>query len=212
MRTLKKLLTVLTFAAMILGNAQIFAAPQISTPQISIGIPILRGPEDFNLLPHPGFSVTLLANQNVHFAWATKAAKNFVVVDGGGKKIFEQSLGGKNSLDIVPGKIKLKSGQKYSWSVDGNINVYEFTILDAQSEKIILDGIAAIDAKNLSPEESAVEKSKFVQQLSEEHPEKFDLYWLSAQWLCEISTDDEKIKAQIRPLLEKCSQHLDAER
>lgn len=169
-----------------------------------------RGSEDdLNLKPQPGFDVTLLTNQTVCFAW-DGSAKNFVIANEAGEKIFEQAISGAKKFEVVPSEANLKAGQKYSWSVNGN-EQFTFTILDSQTEKEILDGLAEIDAENLSTEERALKKAAYVQLVSDIYPDKVDLYWLSAQWLSEISPTDKKFKDDRFVLLKKCSQHLDDE-
>ena len=165
--------------------------------------------EDLNLKPQPGFDVTLLTNQTVIFAW-DDSAKNFVIANEAGKKIFEQAVDDAKKLEIVPSSSNLKAGKKYSWSVNGN-EQFAFTFLDTQTEKEIIDGLAEIDAENLSAEERALKKATYVQLISDIYPDKVDLYWLSAQWLSEISPTDKKLKDDRFVLLKKCSQHLDDE-
>ena len=169
-----------------------------------------RGSEDdLNLRPQPGFDVTLLTNQLVCFAW-DGSAKNFVIVNEAGEKIFEKTISGAKKFDVVPSAANLKVGQKYSWSVNEN-EQFTFTVLDAQTEKEILDGLAEIDLENLSAEERALKKASYVQLVSDIYPDKVDLYWLSAQWLAEISPTDKKLKDDRFVLLKKCARHLDDE-
>ena len=165
--------------------------------------------EDLNLKPQPGFDVTLLTNQSVCFAW-DGSAKNFVITNEAGEKVFEKAIGGAKKIDVVPSEANLKAGQKYSWSVNGN-DQFKFSILDAQTEKEILDGLAEIDAEKLSADERALKKAAYVQLVSDIYPDKVDLYWLSAQWLSEISPTDKKLKDDRFVLMKKCSQHLDDE-
>ena len=170
-----------------------------------------RGSEDeLNLNPRPGFDVTLMSGQTVRFAWDGSATK-LVINNDAGKKIFATTVSGKNFVELNPRNANLKAGQKYSWGLDEHANAYKFTILDAQTEKEILDGLSAIDAENLSTEARALKKAAYVQLVSDLYPDTVDLYWLSAQWLAEISPTDEKLKDDRFVLLKKCSQHLDDE-
>lgn len=212
MKILSRLLVVFAFVALTFGNFQtVWAAPDYPKPDlkpIKIGIPIQRGDDEkFNKAPQPGFDVTLLLNQTAHFTWDDKTTGKFIIKDDTGKIIFDAAVGSKNSLDITPGDLNLKSGQKYSWSVDGK-KFYKFTILDAESEKAILDNLAEIDAaENLSEEVRTINKAIYLQQLSKLYPDTLDLYWLSAQWLSEISSTDENIANEKNRLLKKCVQH-----
>lgn len=179
--------------------------------------PIKKDDTNFDLLPQPGFDVTLLKNQTVHFAWWKDNSKDessietnkFIITDERGKEILNQKTGSASSLDIDLGKIKLKSGQKYSWlvSVAGKTHSFKFTVLDEQTERELLDELAKIDAKNLPPEERILEKAIYVQMLSEEYPDKFDLYWLGVQWLSKISPNDEKLKKEKYDLIKKYTDH-----
>lgn len=165
--------------------------------------------EDLNLNPQPGFNVTLMMNQNIHFAWDGAASKNFIIKNEQGKKIFEKSLNG-NEIDIAPNAAKLSAGQKYIWTADNSIE-YKFSVLDKQTEKEILEKLSEIDSENISPEERILKKVTYVQLISDIYPDKIDLYWLSAQWLSEISSASEQIETTKKILLKKCSQHLDEE-
>ena len=170
-----------------------------------------RGSDDeLNLNPQPGFDVTLMTSQTVRFAW-DGSAKTFAIKNEAGKKIFETAVSGKNFLEIIPSNAKLKAGQKYAWGLDENTNAYKFTVLDAQTEKEILDELANLDAENISAQERALKKATYVQLISDLYPDTVDLYWLSAQWLSEISSTDEKLKEDKSVLLKKCARHLDDE-
>ena len=173
----------------------------------------------FDLNPQPGFDVTLLMNQKVNFEWKLEqesaTTKIFVIKNNKGKVVFEQAIGDKNEIDIVPSEIKLKVGQKYSWSVDGQ-NIHTFTILDKQTEKELMENLAKIEAEKISTEDDAeakcaINKAIYVQMLSDDPKYNLDLYWLSAQWLLENSPTDKKLQNDRYDLLERCSQHLDKE-
>ena len=171
-----------------------------------------RGSEDeLNLNPQPGFDVTLLTNQTVRFSWDIPAAKNFVIKDNANRNVFEKIVPGSNSIDINLNSMNFKAGEKYSWTVDDNANPYKFTILDEQTEKDIFEKLAEIDAENLSSEERLLKKAAYVQLISDLYPETVDLYWLSAQWLSEISPTAEQIREYKSVLLKKCVRHLDDE-
>ena len=170
-----------------------------------------RGSDDeLDLNPQPGFDVTLMTNQTIRFAW-DDSAKNLIIKDAAGEKIFETSVSDKNFVELAPSNANLKAGHKYTWSLNENTNAYKFTVLDAQIEKEILDGLAEIDAENISAEKCALKKAAYVQLLSDLYPDKVDLYWLSEQWLSEISPTDEKLKENKSVLLRKCARHLDDE-
>ena len=166
--------------------------------------------DDLNLNPKPGFDVTLMQNQSVTFSW-DGSAKKFYIKDDKGKNIFDVSVAGKNSVEIIPNKINLNAEQKYSWSLDDNSQSYQFTILDAQTEKEISDKLAEIDAENISNDERILKKSAYVQLISDIYSNKIDLYWLSAQWLSEMSSADENLKNTKNVLMRKCAHHLDEE-
>lgn len=148
MKILSKLAVIMTFVALMFGTFPTANAIDILPSPIPISptpIPThdLRGYSDFNLLPQPGFNVTLLLNQKVHFNLNDTQITGLVIVDDKGKKIFETaSAADKGSVDIVPADIKLESGKKYSWTVNGSNDVYKFTILDKKFEK---DFLGAVD-------------------------------------------------------------------
>ena len=165
-----------------------------------------RGPA--NLTLQPGFNVTLLMSEKVHFYCAEENAKTFVIKDDNGKKVFEQSIDDQTKgISIDPRKANLKAGQKYSWSVNGNGKVYNFTILDSNSEKEILKKLAEIEKKFSSPDESLLKKANYLQLLSDASEHQIDLYWLSYQWLSKISSNNEEIKNEKLYLLDECQRH-----
>ena len=218
MKKLRKLAVALAFNAVMFSGFQTVWAELLSVSAtvgvgIPIYIPIVRADDktEFNLNPQPGFDVTLLPNQKVRFEWSNKAAKNFVIKDDKGRRVFTEKIGNKNSLDIVPGEKKLKAGQKYSWSVDDNLNTFEFIILDEQTEKELLDKLSEIEAQYSSEEERVIRKALYVQLLSDDSKYGLDLYWLSAQWLSEISPTDDELENDKYDLLERCEQHLNNE-
>lgn len=175
---------------------------------LPIPIPILKGGIKLET-PQPGYNATLLMNQTVHFKWdVQKTTGNFVIKNEKGKKIFETAISDKSSLDIVPVEVKLKTGQKYFWTVDDNATVYEFTVLDSQSEKILLDTFAEIDEEGLSLEKCTIKKAAYVQGLSDYAKDELDFYWLSAQWLSKISPTDEETKIERDYLLEEYNKHI----
>ena len=217
MKKLRKMAVALILGAVVFSGFQTAWAglpPVSGTSGISIPIYVLRDEDktEFDLKPQPGFNVTLLPNQKVHFKWDNKASKNFIIKDDKGRKVFEEKIGDKNGIDIVPGKAKLKAGQKYFWSVDNNLNTFEFTVLDEQLEKELLDKLVEIEAQYSSPEECVIRKALYVQLLSDDPKYGLDLYWLSAQWLSEISPTDDKHKHERLYLLKKCKLHLTVEK
>ena len=170
-----------------------------------------RGTDDnLNLNPKPGFNVTLMQNQSVTFEWEG-SAKKFYINDDNDKNIFETSVEGKNSVELIPNKINLNVERKYYWSLDRNSQSYKFTVLDAQTEKAISAKLAEIDTQNISLDERVLKKAAYIQLLSDIYPDTIDLYWLSAQWLSEISSADEKLKNTKGVLMRKCARHLDEE-
>ena len=171
-----------------------------------------RGSDDkLNLNPQPGFDVTLLPNQTVHFAWEKSSTGKFNIKTENGKKIFEKSINGKNELDIKLGSIKLKPDTKYIWNVDGDSHEYKFSVLDNNTEKKIIGKLAEIDTENVSSEEKILKKATYLQLISDLYPEKVDLYWLSVQLLSEIFPTEESLKESKSVMLRKYSRHLDEE-
>ena len=187
LRFLKKLPVVLAVVAMLLGSFQTAwgaLVPSSDTLKDYTPSPIpiitMKGEKNFDLKPQPGFDVTLLMNQSVHFSWNNSKIK-FVIKDNRGKEVFVQEIGDKKDITLVPREIKLKAGQQYSWNVDDDLNVFKFTILDEATEKELLANLAEINTENLSPEECIVKKLAYLQMLSDEYSESFDFYWLIAQ-------------------------------
>lgn len=178
---------------------------------IPISIPNTRSNEKFDLKPQPGYDVTLLLNHKVHFAWSNKNSKKFTIKDENGKTIWEQDIGGKNEIDIVPSEINLKTGEKYLWNVDGISKNYKFAILKENIEKELLENLSTINAENLPPDECILKKATYLLMLSEKLSPDIDLYWLIAQLVSEISPTDENLAEKKSDLLQRCSEHLDDE-
>ena len=212
----KKLTAVLTFIAVLFGGFQIACAATIP-PVLPIATYILKnvlkqkGADKFPPL-QPGFDATLLMNQPARFSVENSANKIITCKDQKGKKFFEKTLNAVTDsnngfIDIVPAKEKLKAGQKYSWSVNGDSNTYTFTVLDEQTEKELLGNLAEIEQMNFSSEECTLIKATYLQYVSDDSKGNLDFYWLSAQLLSEISPTDDERKNEKSYLLKKCRQH-----
>lgn len=169
----------------------------------------------FDLNPRPGFNTTLLNYQKVTFAGVPKtdkydraiAPKGYVVKDSRGQVIFSGNFdkNGETTLDLT--SKNLQAGEKYSWIVDGKTE-YDFTILDADTTKTVQEYFDRVDAKKTSPEQRNLEKAFWAQYFSDNSDGKIDLYWLSAQWLMEISPKSEDDQKEKFMLLQKCHNHL----
>ncbi len=169
-----------------------------------------RGEErDFNLIPQPGFDVTAVLKEDIHFAWDAGESKKFIVEDEKGKKIYETNIAGKTSFDISPEKMNLQAGLKYKWGIDGDFQKYNLTILSSDAEANLTKKLAEIDAESISSDEKILKKAKYVQLLSDMYPNQIDLYYLSAQWLQYKKMG--KLENERKMLLRKCEAHLDKE-
>ena len=166
--------------------------------------------EEINLNPQPGFNVTVFSNQPVIFSWDESENKIFSIKDDKENKIFEQKINGVTSIEIIPANVKLKAGQKYIWNLEQDFYDYQLTVLDENSEKIILSKLAEIDSENISANEKILKKATYAQLISDIYSDKIDLYWLSAQWLMDFNpvTNAEKKKKEF--LLGKCKRNLDS--
>lgn len=219
--SVKKLAILFAVTAMLFGNLQALCAKDYTSIRIPIHhkdytpvkifIPKTKGDEKLDLKPQPGYDVTLLPNQKVHFAWSDNTSKIFVIKDSNGESVFEKVIDGENGIDLVPIESNLKAGQKYFWSVDDNSKPYEIEIFDERIETDLLAELAKIDAESLSREEGVLEKAEYLLMLSDEHSETFDFYWLIAQLLSEISPTDKELAEKKNELLIRCSMHLDDE-
>lgn len=161
-----------------------------------------------NLVPQPGYVVTLLSGQKVTFSWWSSKNKTFFITDDKGKKVFEKDISGMTSIELDL-SAKLQTGKQYFWSVDGNPKNCKITKLDKKKEKEILSRLKEIDAdKNLSENARILRKVNYVQLISDIYPEQIDLYWLSAQWLLDFKATTEEDLNYQQFLLEQCSNHL----
>lgn len=218
MKVLSKLMAVIVFGALMFGSVQTAETALIVSDPDSLPdpkpthLPSLRAFKDFNLNPRPGFDVTLLMNQTVHFQWENKIITKFVIKDDKGKVVFTEDNVKQKSININLAELNLKTGKKYSWTVNDQSKEHTFTILDEEIEKQLTDNFAKIDAENISEQERTLKKATYVQQLSETYPKQFDLYWLSAQWMSTFSPADKEQLKEMNMILQRCVNHLNNER
>jgi hypothetical protein len=113
-----------------------------------------------------------------------------VFKDTRGKEIFRENIRNKESIQILPEKIGLKEGQKYTWyyEYEGRPEkLYPLKVLDRKTEKEILDNLTGIDRQQLPSLEKIFQKAAYLQLLSDVR-EDVDLYWLSYALLPEDVT------------------------
>ena len=163
-----------------------------------------------DLIPQPGFDVTLLSSQNVIFSWYESDNNIFSITDEKGDTIFEENVKGLTSIEINLKDINLQAGKQYFWNVDGDPQKLKITMLNKKTERMILAKLAEIDSENISENERILKKITYVQLISDIYPEQIDLYWLSEQWLLDFQalTDEDNDYQQI--LINKCLSHLDS--
>lgn len=216
MKVSTKVAAVLVVAALIFGGIQTSVATPIDPDPSSIWDWDLRDAQDaekvFDLAPNPCRDSTLLMNEKIYFVSSLDGEK-IVLKNAKGKVIFEQAVIKDKKLGIVkfalkPSDLKLKTKQQYSWGTNECPDRYTFTILDNKTEKEILAKLAELETENISPEQIAVNKAKYLQDFSDNNSKDIDLYWLSAQLMFEISPTDENIKKEKEQILKKCNKHL----
>ena len=207
-------ITIVALAAMLFSGAQTaeaFLTPsQIPFPKpIVIDITTHRGNiKDLDLRPQPCFKATLLMNESVRFDWPDKSKEKFIVKNAAGKIVFERSIDDNGNFEIVPASVGLKTGEEYSWSVDGGLNTYNFTILDEQTERELFDALAEIETDtNLSSDERIIKKAYYLQLLSDREA-ALDLYWLSVRWLNKISPENKQLADEKYDLLYRYTKHI----
>ena len=163
---------------------------------------------ELNLIPQPGFDVTLLPHQEVRFSWNEPANKKFFIKDSEGKIVFEKGANGV--VDIVPSTISLKEGMKYTWGIEGTSIECRFSVFYDEFEKKLFSKLEKIEQENISADECILKKVKYVQLLSDIYPDTIDLYWLCLQWLRDTDVSAE-LQQQKQILLKRCVRHLDEE-
>lgn len=192
------------------GVDNILSKTSRNTEDVKTGV--TRGQEiEADLRPQPGFDVTLLMHQQVRFAWNLEekgVQGTFSIQERNGKILYEKKVDNHDSLTILPEAIGVKPGRRYIWTVDGGNNLYEFSVLDHQTETQIMEALTKIDNEPITQNEIMLKKTKYVQLISDTFPEAVDLYWLSAQWLMGINKPPKNIDDEKWMLLKKCIRHL----
>ena len=175
-----------------------------------------RGPGEIlsavDITPRPGFSVTLLMNQKVNFAWnENNKHTTFSIIDANGTKVYEQDIRNLNNISLVPAEIKLKPDFPYTWGYDGEYTKFSFTVLDSQTEAEVMGKLVELDKMKLTDEERVLRKAQCVQMISDLFPDKVNLYWLGSQWLGEIEKS-KRYQEEIQDLLYRHKGHLNQEK
>jgi len=142
------------------------------------------------LITTPGYSTTLLPQENTVFSWPV-GGKTFIVADAKKYQVVRAPLSGERSLSLSPERIGMQPGQKYMWYIEGvdTDEFFDIRLLAKEHVSLVRDGFASIDKATSNTEERAVRKAAFVQLLSDIYPKEVDLYWLSAQLVENITHD-----------------------
>jgi len=170
---------------------------------------VSRGPlMELKIYPQPGSMVTILSNQSVHFGWETAQYKTFTIKDEKGKVVVKKQVEQLLGVDLVPKDVGLKMDRKYTWTLDGDYTEYALVVLGAEEEKLLMDHMAAINAKNFPDETKLVQQAAYLQFISDTYPKKLDLYWLSYKMLSNVEMKQEENIKLRDVLLLKCKQHV----
>ena len=172
---------------------------------------------DFN--PQPGFDTTLIGDEKVRFAGVIETdektkqrimPKSYVIKDSIGQEVYSGVFNDAGEAELDLSLQNFQVGEKYAWIVDYSYE-YHFTILDEETAQIVKACFSEIEAKRISPEQCALEKASWVQEISDDSDGKVDLYWLSTQLLTEISPKSDEDKLRKYRLLERCEHHFQSE-
>ncbi len=142
----------------------------------------------------PGYAVSGIMGHPIHFAWVGKG-QAYILYDSSGKVIYRAQLDGRSSLSILPDKIGMKSGESYSWEVEGLVFTKKPVVkmLTLVIENQVVQGIQEIDGRsNIPRTERVLLKAGYVQLLSDMFPDEIDLYWLSAVFAKEVEDSQTK--------------------
>jgi hypothetical protein len=143
-----------------------------------------------SLIPRPGYSVTLLPEENTIFSWLGNG-NTFIITDRTKYQVVRIPLSNETSLMFTPERIGMQPGQKYSWYVEGieTDEFYDIRLLSTEYTTLVRKGFAAIENSIQDTEKQAVVKAAYVQLLSDLYPKDVDLYWLSAQLIQNVHHD-----------------------
>jgi len=142
------------------------------------------------LMPTPGYSTTLLPQENTTFSWSV-GGKTFIITDAKKYQVVRTPLSDERSLRLTPERIGMQLGQKYAWYIEGvdTDEFFDIRLLGTEYVSLVRNGFAGIDKTTSDTEERAVRKASFVQLLSDLYPKEVDLYWLSAQLVENVTHD-----------------------
>jgi len=156
---------------------QISKAPKRDTPVYSSFLG-----DEFNV-PRPS---TLLSTYPVEFFFfsendASNIKHLITLKDSGGHILFSQEVTQADIPKLIPADIGMRRNEKYSLYIADK--KYPLLLRDEEMEKIITNDLEALSNLDKNSIEKALDKAAYLQIVSDMHPERVALYWLSYQML-----------------------------
>lgn len=155
------------------------------------------------VIPQPGNNATLLQGQKSTFTWEGESGKFIVFKDSNNTEIFNRELKGEPFLQLSPEEIGMKPGNAYTWSIIGIKNEREFKIrlLSEDVAQQVTGDLQKIEKEEMENVDKLIQKTLYLQFLSDAYPHDIDLYWLSYLVLEATITDETNLKGDSKALL-----------
>jgi len=133
------------------------------------------------------YAATLIRGFPIKLSWEDEGVKSLVFLDKDNKKVFEKSIKKANSIQFTPEEVKMRPNEMYTVSLDGATlhRRLRVSLMDEALQEEILKGLSELDKAQIADIEKKIEKSSYLQLISDAYPDKIDLYWLSFQILPE---------------------------
>lgn len=160
----------------------------------------------FLVVPQPGSNASLISGEKTTFSWNDQNGKYIIFGNSSGREIFRKELKGESYVDLSPEDIGMSAGETYTWYISGSGSTRQNTIrvLPQGLAIQVLGDLAQIDKGSVSGTDKLIEKSLYLQFISDAYPQDMDLYWLSYRLIKgilaeEIPDDDTRaIAAQLK--------------
>jgi hypothetical protein len=135
--------------------------------------------------------------------------KSLSIFGGDHKELFTKDIKGKNSIDIIPRKLKLKPDGIYYWKITDSNGDREgkIKLLNAEIQEKMYSDFNTINKLSGNKSERNIKKALYLQMLSDYYYNDPDLYWLSYQMLENINQTE---YPDVKFIITRYNQHSDS--
>jgi len=149
--------------------------------------------EDSIYVPRPGYDATVVPGYTITFAWSKEGGKAIVFNDSKGNKVSQKKIiNGEAKIKLTPEEIMLKPSQTYTWDIKG-IKLYKshsLRLLENETAQQIMSDLKKIEEKTITEDEKKIQKSAYLQLMSDTFPDEVDLYWMSYEVLKGLNNNE----------------------